>query len=532
MRDRRQTAVRTALCLTIGATVASVVFSRLPGWDPETLRADDLIYGAIVRSDDPWAMLTVPIHVAPGLFVLLRGLYTLLPDPEWSLQLLPFACGIAAIPAVALIVRNLTRDDTSAAVAAALTALNPLLAHYTVLVRQYPLDFLMTALFLLAATRLLHAEEPVDTRRFGWIALGGGLATFVSVTSVFTSFPLVMLGAAPAIIAWLRQRVRKHARPALRLALCAAGYGAAVLGAYLLLRDRSNASIRDYWLDGFMPLEPAGAWDFLVTNGRRLLEMSLPLWETVERAEPLVSAVDPDGRGIDTATWPLPFLAVGLAWLLRRPDTHRWGLLACGFYAMFLVASAWHIYPLGTGRPDIFAFPVAIVLFAAGIHALSEMLPRPRLVRLAISSLVVALALLRPMHVQYWPTDDVRLVDYLSTGSRVDDAVVLSHGAGFLTAFYGRWPVIISPSEEVTYQTQATIDRALTLQLPWSRSQAPLVSRFLSETRPQRVWYVAFRARLGRADVLTTLRRQGYAIHTAQRSADGRLYLAINEGRR
>jgi len=109
---------------------------------------------------------------------------------------------------------------------------------------------------------------------------------------------------------------------------------------------------------------------------------------------------------------------------------------------------------------------------------------------------------------------------------------VLSHGAGFLTAFYGRWPVIISPSAEVTYQTQATIDRALTLQLPWSRSQAPLVSRFLSETRPQRVWYVAFRARLGRADVLTTLRRQGYAIHTAQRSADGRLYLAINEGGR
>ena len=532
MGDRRRRIARATLWLAVSTTVASALVARLPGWNPETLRADDLIYGAIVRSDDPWAMLTVPIHVAPGLFVLLRGLYSLLPDPEWSLQLLPFACGILAIPVMALTVRRLTRDDASAAVAAAVTALNPLLAQYTVFVRQYSLDFLMTALFLLAGTHLLCDRAAVETRRFGWIALAAGLATFVSVTSVFTSFPLLVLGAAPAIVGWLRHRSRACSQAALRMALCAAGYGAAVLGAYYFLRNRSNPAIRNYWVSGFMPLDPAGGWDFLVTNGRRLLEMSLPLWETAERARPVVSAVDPDGRGIDTPTWPLPLLALGLAWLLRRRDTRSWGLLACAFYAMFLVASAWNIYPLGTGRPDIFAFPVAIVLFAAGIHFAGEALPRPRLLRLGFAALTVAFALLRPMHVHYWPTDDVRLVDYLSIGARVDDAVMLSHGGGFLTAFYGRWPVDISPSEQVTYGTQATIDRALTLQLPWERSQAPLVSRFLSETRPQRVWYVAFRARLGRADVLAALRRRGYAIHTAQTSADGRLYLAIDEGRR
>ena len=532
MPDRRPSGMQVALWLAIGATAASAAAARLPGWNPETLRADDLIYGAIVRSDDPWAMLTVPIHVAPGLFVLLRGLYSLLPDPEWSLQCLPFACGVLAIPVLALTVRRLTGDDASAAVAAAVTALNPLLAHYTVLVRQYPLDFLTTALFLLAATHVLRAGAPVETRGFGGVAVAGGLATFVSVTSVFTSFPLVMLGAAPAVADWLRRRGRQYARQALRAALYAVGYGAAVLGAYLFLRNRTNPSIRDYWIDGFMPLDPAAGWSFLVTNGRRLLEMGLPLWETTARAQPVVSAVDPDGRGIDTPSWPLPLLALGLVWLLRRRDTRGWGLLACAFYAMFLTASAWRIYPLGTGRPDIFAFPVAIVLFAAGIHAASEALPRSRTVRLAIVTLTVSFALLRPMQVHYWPADDVRLVDYLSTAARVDDAVILSHGGGFLTAFYGRWPVVISPSEQVTYGTQATIDRALTLQLPWNRSQAPLVSRFLSETRPQRVWYVAFRARLGRADVLATLGRKGYAIHTARNSADGRLYLALDEGRR
>ena len=56
------------------------------------------------------------------------------PDPEWSLQLLPFACGLACIPVMALVVQSVTRDYGLAILAAALTALNPLLAHYTVFV--------------------------------------------------------------------------------------------------------------------------------------------------------------------------------------------------------------------------------------------------------------------------------------------------------------------------------------------------------------------------------------------------------------
>ena len=108
----------------------------MPGGTPESLWADDLVYGAIVRSETLWDMLAAPIHMAPGPFVIWRGLHALLPDPEWSLQLLPFACGIAAIPVMALVVWRLTADESLAATAAALTALNPLLAHYTVFVHQ------------------------------------------------------------------------------------------------------------------------------------------------------------------------------------------------------------------------------------------------------------------------------------------------------------------------------------------------------------------------------------------------------------
>ena len=108
-------------------------------------------------------------------------MYALLPDPEWSLQLLPFVCRIAAIPLMALIAYRLTGNAAVALLAGAVTSLVQLLAHYTVFVHQYTLEAVITALFLLAATRLVRDGTEVDARRFRCVALAGGAATFFSV---------------------------------------------------------------------------------------------------------------------------------------------------------------------------------------------------------------------------------------------------------------------------------------------------------------------------------------------------------------
>ena len=129
---------------------------------------------------------------------------------------------------MALVVRSVTRDYGLAILAAALTALNPLLAHYTVFVHQYPFDFLVTALFLLAAAHLLRNPGAISPWLFGWVALGGGVAAFFSVTTVFISFPTVSLGAALAVCGWRRDRTRT-----IKVLLSAAAYNAAVLAAYL-----------------------------------------------------------------------------------------------------------------------------------------------------------------------------------------------------------------------------------------------------------------------------------------------------------
>ena len=145
-----------------------------------------------------------------------------------------------------------------------------------------------------------------------------------------------------------------------------------MLAAYLFLSARSNEIVRSNFATGFMPLASVdSAWDFLARNGRRMLELGLPSWGQGELTNPV------------TFSWPLPFLALGLVWLLARRPTRFLGLVVLGFYAAFVTASALQIYPLGTGRADIFAFPLSICLFTVGVHLATQALPVRRLIRLA-----------------------------------------------------------------------------------------------------------------------------------------------------
>ena len=56
-------ALRAALVLGVGAVVARAVLARLPGLNPGSLWYDDLVYAAIMRTENLWSMLTAPLHV-------------------------------------------------------------------------------------------------------------------------------------------------------------------------------------------------------------------------------------------------------------------------------------------------------------------------------------------------------------------------------------------------------------------------------------------------------------------------------------
>ena len=425
MRDRYGTAspyapywnaaLRAGLALAGGAVVVRTVAARLPGLNPPSLWHDDLVYGAIIRSESFLDMVTAPIHVAPGPLVVWRWMYALLPDPEWSLQLLPFVCGIAAIPLMAFVAWRLTGDT-----AVALAGRSGHLAR--------------------AASRALHGLRPsvhdwkrslprcscwpprgwcatgseVDARRFRRVALAGGIATLFAVPVVFVTFPVVNLGALYAIRTWVE---RKAAVKAASL-LSAVGYNAMVVVAWWLLRNRSNPA--PPWQSSLMGSCPndslAAAWSFLVDQGGRLLMISLPGWTEGWSFNP------------GEVSWTLPFVGLGLVWLLARRETRFFGLAVLGFYAARVVASALWIYPLGHRPARHLLVPGGDLPLRVG-HPRGDSGPaacthaaRASRSRRPWSSSPSS----RPVEVGYWDSNGASLVHHLAANAQADDPVILS----------------------------------------------------------------------------------------------------------
>ncbi len=297
--------------------------------------------------------------------------------------------------------------------------------------------------------------------------------------------------------------------------LAAAGYNAITLLAYVLLRGRSNARVMADFRAGFIDVSSVGsAWAFLTEQGRALIEASLPSWRAVENWNP------------ETVSWPLPLVGLGLVWMLARRQTRPFGLVTAGFYAAFFVASSLAIYPLGTGRTDIFAFPVAICLFVLGIHAVTAWLPRASLARAVIGLSAAAFALAQPIRAEYWPVNDVHLVRYLTAAAAPGDGVIPSPSGANLTAFYGEWPVVLSETTSRANAVQTEVVRDLTLHLPSRTAPGPLVARFVSDASPPRIWYVAYRTGES-VEVLDTLAAHAYVANEVQETRMGTLYLAV-----
>ncbi len=494
--------------LAVAAVMLSAWAARRHGWDPESLWKDDLVWGAITRAPSLRSLLAVPAHTSPGFLATLWASRALFRDPEWSLQVLPFVCGIAAIPVVALMVRRLTHSDGLGILAAALTALNPLLAHYTVFVKEYTLGFLATAGVLWAAASRFEDPEP-NGKLFFRTSLAAGVLVFFSITSVFASMPVINLIALRS----LRQK-REHAGSVIA---SAALYDLLVLAAFHTMRNRTNEIVAADFQYGFARTYSLSAfWQFLTTRGRHLLEASLPSWGEATTSLPAA------------ASWALPIVGLGLVWLFIAPSRRWFGLAVVGFYAAFLLASALHAYPMGMGRPDIFAFPVAIALFALGIELLTAWLPRPELGRLAVGIVAAGFALVRPIHAAYWAVDDARLVNRLSAEAADRDGVIISADGTYLVAHYGTWPVRVSAASDVSNATHAEIERDRTLYVMDERKPERSIQRLVDTAHPDRIWYVAFRTK-GFERVAAALLRRGYELQRVEQTSKGALYLATVE---
>jgi len=450
------------------ALILAAVWARGGGLNPATLWYDDVWVAVLTKVSSPVDLLGIPAPGPIGFLSLLWVARRLIADPEVSLQLIPFICGLASIPLVGMAVRRVTGSRAMATMAAAIMALNPLVAHYSIFIKHFTIDAVATACLVLLAAGVL--VKPTLSK-LAWSAAAAFLTFTMSFTSVVAGGLLVNLGALSAA-----RKGRWGWRAMWPVAAVAGGFNAAVLGVYALyLRHIRNPELISFWESSYMPTDS-------LSNALVFLRDSLPTVAKGAMPELL------------WPTWPLVF--VGFAWLAWKPR-RRWLAMYFGlFYLTWIAMSALHIYPLGGERTDIFSFPTTIVLFCAGIYALTAWHRSTQLAAVVAACVMVALGLLYAPGATYFDVEgDSDIVRELQARALDTDAILLYPSAGFIVGYYGSWPVAIERTDLIMQGYDVALLRPGSLTLPHDTLEqvAPELEGFLQRGHQQRVYYVVAR---------------------------------------
>ncbi len=324
-----------------------------------------LSYNILGRSAGELARLPLKYgQIAPlGFLELERWAATSFGPDERALRLWPLIAGVGALVLFARLAQRLV--PSLAAGAVALFAVAPPLVYYSAEVKPYAFNVLAAVALPLAALTLVDA--PVARRRWVALALGGAVASWLSVTTVFSLAAVAVVAVAHA---WL-----EHRRDRWWLVGLGAIWMASALAALLDARRRVEgftlAYMHQYWAASFFPIPPRSLHEagWLLRFGRDACG-----WLFAVPAPLLVAAC----------------AVIGICVLVRRD---RWGGLAVVLPLMFaLGASALHQYPLES-RLALFLAPMAVLATASALSLLVQ-LPR---VGLGVAATGCLLLTVRPV---------------------------------------------------------------------------------------------------------------------------------------
>ncbi|MHB0972067.1 MAG: hypothetical protein ACYC7A_21830 [Thermoanaerobaculia bacterium] len=470
---------RLIYAAALAAITALAARGLSAGLAPPSLWVDDLWPAVLAGKASLAEIFAIGAPVSPIFLLLLRAAHSLIPSGDLGYQLVAFVAGLAGIPLVSVVAHRATGSRWLGVAAAALLAANPLFLTYSLRVKQFTLEALAVALLLAIALREDGESKPI------LLCIVAALLTPLAFTTLFLSIPLCALVV-------LRQR-----RPAVLAAWVS--YAAVVAISYAtLMAPRSNEALAAYWQNYYLP--GAGG-----------------LAGAAERVAALFTNAFPAGFGY------LALLAIPGAWHLAR-SRRDVTLAMIAMYGCLLATAAAGRFPVGTGRTEIFTFPVTIVLTVAGAHWLTRRNARVEIaIAVACAVLFVARAGLR--EVPYLETNDRAVVELANRHVPDGDAMVVYPFSTWAVAHYGRWPVGLRPDAQTTVAYYAIPRRERTLVLEENprgidfRKDPAVVESQLEpflESRPPRVWLVATSADpLPNRWIVESFRRRGYVIAQA-----------------
>jgi len=225
---------------------------------------------------------------------------------ERSLRVLPFVAGIALIPLVWIVARQLA-GATTAAIATVLVALSVSLVSFSAEAKQYGVDPIATVLVVWLAMRAMRS--PDDRRVWMQFVLGGVGCLLLSQPAVF------VLGGAACMLG-LNETVRRSAVARRYAIVAAATWSVTFVGLYVALYGATahSAYMRAFWEGTF--LNPS-APDFM---------MRLEMFSIAAFSAPAL-----------TGSMGAPQWVMTIAWLLGLATLWRRRASACVMIAMPLV---------------------------------------------------------------------------------------------------------------------------------------------------------------------------------------------------
>ncbi len=327
----------TAGLLLFGALVRIVGFFQNPSLSGDeamlALNIGRRSFGDLLQPLDYGQLGTVPFLWVERLITNVAGL------SGYALRIVPLVAGIGLLWILYRLARDLL-GPVEAVIALALSATAFPLIRYSVEVKPYILDSLVSAVVIWLAVRV--ADDLKDRRRWIWLAA-------VGAGGVLLSIPVLLVGAA--VLAGLAvTAVRRRRRDLLvRLSVLGVLWGTLFSAAYLswYAPNASAPYMHDFWAEAF--LRP-GTAHFFPRLWRSLGDLSCTLtcW-----------------RGV-ADLWPL-LLLLALLGVIRvaRGRGPEYAMLVAGPILAAFGASALGGYPIAT-RLLLFSAPLLAILVAAG----------------------------------------------------------------------------------------------------------------------------------------------------------------------
>lgn len=285
-------------------------------------------------------------QVAPVGFMLVEKLISLsIGTSDLALRLLPFLCGLVALPLFLLLAERVL-DGYAVPFAVAAFAIGVPFIRYTTELKQYGLDMAAALALSLIALRLRDPDS--TSTRCVLAGLAGAVMVWFSQTAVF-----VMAGIGAALVVdWLFESTRKaQTRRAVftTVPIWVLASGVATIVSMRLMTPETKKFMHEFWAgkprNGFLPWplkEPSDA---------------LWLWNQV---------TDLFGDQVLRYRWQELYSVLAIAGLVALWRRRRFAaLLLFGPFAVTVLAAVARQYPFRT-RVVLFLLPALVLLVAQG----------------------------------------------------------------------------------------------------------------------------------------------------------------------